>query len=209
VAGPREDVRTRDGRPAGPADARERILLTAYDLFRRHGLGRVGVDRIIAEAGVAKTTLYRHFRSKDELMQAVLAHHEQIWIWDWLAVQAEPGKRTPEQQVLAIFDAFEDWFAQASYEGCLFTNVLLELHDPASHVRQRSVAALTTVKGLVEDLAEGVGAHEPREFAQQIQTLMWGAIVAKLNGYPEPAQQARRIAVLMLDNEHAARTGDA
>jgi len=64
---------TRPGESAPPSEhARERILLTAYDLFARNGIRAVGVDRIVAESGVAKTTLYRHFASKDDLVVAAL-----------------------------------------------------------------------------------------------------------------------------------------
>ena len=83
--------------PAGvaSADARERILATAYELFTRHGLVAVGVDRIVAEAGVAKTTLYRHFGSKDGLAVAVLLRHEELWTRKWLEPEAARLARAP------------------------------------------------------------------------------------------------------------------
>ena len=104
----------------------------------------VGVDRIVAEAGVAKTTLYRHFRSKDALAVAVLPTPR-------AALDAEAGssprrcvvRRLPAGVILAIFDALDEWFGQADYEGCLFINTLLETRDqlepgtPGSHRRDR------------------------------------------------------------------------
>src|SRR3977135_285892 len=104
----RQDPMKRSGPPA-PAhtpppdvtDARERILRTAYELFRNHGVSGIGVDRIVAEAGGAKTSLYRHFRSKDDLVLAVLERHEQIWL-DWLVSEIERRGGTPTERILAI-----------------------------------------------------------------------------------------------------------
>src|SRR5436189_4177399 len=116
-------------------DARERILRTAYELFRRHSTNTVGVDRIVAEAGVAKTTLYRHFRSKENLIVAVLARHDELWTRDWLGPEVARRADSPAGQLLAVFDAFADWFRQPSYPGCFFTNSMLEIHDHSNEVR--------------------------------------------------------------------------
>src|ERR1700686_1031499 len=139
-----------------PHDARERILLTAYDLFRRHGLHAVGVDRIVAEADVAKTTLYRHFRSKDDLVVAVLRHHEQVWARGWLEPETARRADSPGTRILPLFSAFDEWFRQDSYTGCLFANSLLqtfEPHDDPSPVRAAAVSALDQVYELVRRLS--------------------------------------------------------
>ena len=77
-------MQRQEQRRSKPGGARERVLGTAYELFHRHSLHTVGVDRIVAEAGVAKTTLYRHFPSKDELAVSVLARHQDVWLTGWL-----------------------------------------------------------------------------------------------------------------------------
>ena len=76
------------------AGGRERILETAYELFSKHGTRAVGVDRIIAEAGTAKMTLYRNFGSKDELIVAFLAVREERWTRGWLQAEVEQRART-------------------------------------------------------------------------------------------------------------------
>src|SRR5947209_19975915 len=93
---------TRRGRTGGAA--RERLLRTAYGLFQRNTLNTVGVDRIVAEADVAKTTLYRHFPSKEELAVSVLRHHEDVWTRDWLGRAIEDHGGTAGARLLAIFD---------------------------------------------------------------------------------------------------------
>ena len=109
--------------------ARDRILDTAYDLFSRHGIRAVGVDRIVAESGVAKMSLYRHFPSKDDLVLPFLQEREQRWTKDWLQAEAERRGATAAERMLAIFDVFGEWFVIEDFEGCSFINVLLEFDD--------------------------------------------------------------------------------
>ncbi len=91
---------------------RARVLDTAYELFSRHGTRAVGVDRIIAEAGTAKMTLYRHFGSKDELALAFLDEREQRWVKDWLRTEVERRSEDPRERLLSIFDVFGEWLAK-------------------------------------------------------------------------------------------------
>jgi AcrR family transcriptional regulator len=187
--------------PAGVAgaDARERVLRTAYELFTHHGLAAVGVDRIVAEAGVAKTTLYRHFRSKEELAVAVLLRHEQLWTQGWLEPEATRLARSPGGRVLAIFDALEEWFGQADYQGCLFINTLLETHDQSSPVRRAAIAAIEHVYGVVQRLAEEAGVLDYEALAHQIHILIRGCIVAALEGQVDAIKQGRLAARRLLE----------
>ena len=90
--------------------ARERILSTAYALFTRRGVRAVGIDEIISQSGVAKATMYRHFPTKNDLVLAVLQRREQLWTVDLVERQSRLRGSTPEEQLLAIFDVFHDWF---------------------------------------------------------------------------------------------------
>jgi AcrR family transcriptional regulator len=133
---------TRPGETAPPSEhARERILLTAYDLFARNGIRAVGVDRIVAESGVAKTTLYRHFASKDDLVVAALALREELWSRDWLEREVEQRGGPAAARLLAIFDVFGEWFRTDDYEGCLFTRALLEAGERTTPPAAASIAA--------------------------------------------------------------------
>ena len=185
--------------PAPAGNPRERILRTAYDLFRRHGLQTIGVDRIIAEAGVAKMTLYRHFRSKDELVLAVLDLREQLWAESWLEQEVERRGGTAEARLLATFDAFDEWFRRDDYEGCLFVNSLLEVRDRTSPIGSASVLKIAGIRAFLRRLAEEAGVHDPEGFARQWQLLMIGAIVAAAAGDVDAARRAREVAELLLE----------
>ena len=179
---------------------RERILETAYELFSRHGTKAVGVDRIIAESGAAKMTLYRNFASKDELILAFLQRREERWTHAWLQAEAESRADTPAGRLLAIFDVFGEWFAREDFEGCSFINVMLEITDAEHPVRQATVRHLTAIRAYVADLAEqaGVPADEADGFARQWHILMKGSIVAAAEGDHDAAARARELGLLLL-----------
>lgn len=188
--------------PAAPAatatNARGRIVDAAYDLFSRRGIRAVGIDTIVAESGVAKMTLYRNFASKDALVLEFLRVREDRWTRDWLQSEVERRASTPRERLLAIFDVFHDWFQLDGFEGCSFVNVLLEITDWESPVRQAAVEHLATIRSFVAGLAGSVGVRDPDDFARQWHILMKGSIVAAGEGDRDAARRARRMGELLL-----------
>jgi AcrR family transcriptional regulator len=187
-----------------PGSARDRILETAYDLFSRHGIRAVGVDRIIATSGVAKMSLYRHFRSKNELVLAFLRQREQRWTRDWLTAEALRRGDTGAERLLAIFDVFDEWFQEADFEGCSFINVLLEFDERGHKIRGATVLYLSNIRDFVRGLAEGAGARDPEALAHQWHILMKGSIVAAGEGDQRAAKRAQDMGRLLLERETAA-----
>jgi AcrR family transcriptional regulator len=199
-----------DPAPAGTqsaeiSPARERILDTAYELFSRHGIRAVGVDRIVATSGVAKMSLYRHFPSKDDLVLAFLQEREQRWTNAWLRAEVERRAATPDERLLAIFDVFGEWFRRDDFEGCSFINVLLEFDERDHRVRRASVEHLGNIRSFVRDLFTQAGARDPDALARQWHLLMKGSIVAAGEGDLESARRARELGELLLEREAAAR----
>jgi AcrR family transcriptional regulator len=184
---------------ATEGDARGRILGTAYELFTQYGLVAVGVDRIVAEAGVAKTTLYRHFGSKDGLAVAVLQLHEELWTRKWLEPRATRLAGAPGGDPAAIFDALDEWFGQDDYEGCLFINSLLETRDHSSPVRKAAVAAIENIYAVVQRLLAESGVLDSEALAHQIQIIMRGCIVAAVEGHFDAVRQGRVAAQRLLE----------
>ena len=176
------------------ADARERIIRTAYELFTRHGLTAVGVDRIVAEAGVAKTTLYRHFRSKDDLIAEVLERHHQLWLRDWLEPETCKRGASPADRLLAVFAILDEWFGDENFQGCLSINSLLEAHDRSGAVPNAAITAIDDVYAFLERLAVEANVREPERLAQQLHLLVRGTIVAAAQGRPDAVQEASVLA---------------
>jgi AcrR family transcriptional regulator len=167
---------------APPSNARERILDTAYALFSRYGVRAVGVDTVVAEAGVAKMTLYRHFPSKDDLVLAFLERREERWTRAWLQAEVERRASAPSERLLAIFDVFDEWFHRDDFEGCAFINVLLEVEDRTHPVHLAAVARLASIRSFLAELAEQAGVRSPDSFSRQWHMLMKGSIVAAGEG---------------------------
>jgi AcrR family transcriptional regulator len=184
--------------------ARQRILDTAYNLFSQHGVRAVGVDRIVAESGVAKMSLYRHFPSKDALVLSFLQEREERWTKDWLRSEVEHRGASPAGRMLAIFDVFGEWFQLAEFEGCSFINVLLEFDDRGSAVHQASVAHLSNIRSFVSGLAAHAGASDPDALAHKWHILMKGSIVAASEGDQLAATRARDMGRLLLADEGIA-----
>jgi len=178
---------------------RERVLETAYELFSRHGTRAVGVDRIIAESGVAKMTLYRNFASKDDLILAFLERREERWTRAWLQAEVERRATTPAGRLLAIFDTFGEWFAREDFEGCSFINVMLELPVPDHPVRAACVRHLAEIRVFIADLVRQAGVEDPDAVARQWHILMKGSIVAAAEGDHEAGARARELGCLLLE----------
>jgi AcrR family transcriptional regulator len=178
--------------------ARERILDTAYELFTRRGIRDVGVDELIERAKVAKATLYRYFPSKNDLVDAFLKRREEVWTLGWVEAGARRRGGTAEEQLLAIFDLFDEWFHRDDFEGCSFVNVMLELgpRDPAGRA---SVQHLETIRAFLRELAEEAGVVEPEAFALSWHILMKGSIVLAGAGDLDAAQRAREMGVALIE----------
>jgi AcrR family transcriptional regulator len=187
-----------------PVTARDRILASAYDLFSRKGVRAVGVDEVIARAEVAKATLYRHFASKDDLVLAFLQEREQVWTKDWVEAEARRRGDTPEDQLLAIFDLFDEWFQREDFEGCSFFYLLLEMHDRETPIGRASAVHLAHIRSIVRGLAEEAGLSEPEQFAHSWHILMKGSIVAASEGDRDAARRAQAMGRLLIAQHRRA-----
>lgn len=182
-------------------DAGERILDAAYTLFCRRGVNIVGIDEIIATSEVARQTLYRRFNSKQDLVLAVLARREKLWLRSWLQAEVEARTTDPDGRLLAIFEVFDGWFRRPDFEGCAFINVMLEHPDQEDPVRRACVDYLADIRALLETFAADAGIADPDGFARRWHILMKGSIVAAGEGDAEAALRARAVGSLVLERE--------
>jgi AcrR family transcriptional regulator len=184
--------------------ARDRILSSAYELFSHHGIRAVGVDEVIKQAQVAKATLYRHFASKDDLVLAFLQQREQLWTKEWVEAEARRRADTPEEQLLAIFDLFDEWFNREDFEGCSFINVLLEMNDRKTTLGGASAVHLANIRSIIRQLATEAGLRDPEQFAHSWHILMKGSIVAAGEGDRDAARRAQAIGRLLIAQYRSA-----
>ncbi|BBX67523.1 TetR/AcrR family transcriptional regulator [Mycolicibacterium psychrotolerans] len=183
--------------------ARQRILTTAYDLFTRRGIRDVGVDEVVQKAAVAKTTLYRHFPSKDDLVIAFLAEREQQWTVEVVEKQSYLREDDPEGRLLAIFDVFDDWFAEHSdFESCSFVKVLLEM-GAEGRIGEACIAHLAAIRGIVAERARLADLRDVEEFTLAFNVLMKGSIIAAAEGDRAAARRAKPMAASLIDRHRA------
>ncbi|WP_344841843.1 TetR/AcrR family transcriptional regulator [Kribbella ginsengisoli] len=178
--------------------ARERILATADELFRVHGLRGVGIDRIIAESGVAKSTLYAHFPSKDELIEAYLVKADERWR-GYLRQAAIAAGSDPKEQLVGLFDAVDDAYRRHQLYGCPFINAAAE-SEPGSRAHAATLQHKKAVREWVRFLAEGAGADDPVGLATSITLLIDGALAAeRLEQDPALPAAAKATARVLVD----------
>jgi AcrR family transcriptional regulator len=154
---------------------------------------------VVAEAGVAKMTLYNHFPSKEELVLAYLEMREQRWTREWLAAEIERLAATPRDRAVALFDALDDWFHDPEFHSCPFIRTLLEMPDPSDLVHRAAVDELELVRQMVERHVGESGASGSRDLSYQLQILMMGAIVSATRGDLDAARRARPLAERLID----------
>ena len=179
---------------------RDHLVDTALGLFSRHGYHAMGIDRILAAAGVAKMTLYNHFKSKDELILAVLRRRDERFR-NWFMRTVERRAKAPRDRLLAIFDALGEWFAERDFSGCMFINASAEFADRDDPIHGLSAEHKRLVLGYIGELTAAAGAENSDELARQLFLLGEGAIVAAyVAGQADAAKQARKAAEILLDH---------
>lgn len=168
--------------------ARDRILLTAHDLFYCHGIRATGIDLIIANAKVTKTTFYRHFPSKHELIIAFLHYRHDKWI-TWFN---EAIKRNGNN-INAICPALNEWFTQQQYRGCAFINTVTELAEELPDVVEISKNHKQDMNDVIEQALNNsteVKNNNKKELAAMIGLSIDGAIIQTQYDQASPAPLA-------------------
>ncbi|MBD1544511.1 TetR/AcrR family transcriptional regulator [Arthrobacter sp. IA7] len=186
----------------GHSEPVDRILGTAYELFSHRGVRDVGINELIERSGVAKSTFYRHFPSKDALVLAFLALRDQVWTVDLIVSEARRRGTTPEGRLLAIFDVFGDWFHRDDFEACTFINVLLEM-GPEHPLGEASIGYLARIRGHIQALAEEAALVRPDEFARSWHILMKGSIISATEGDFLASKRAQQMAGWLIEHHRS------
>ncbi len=155
---------------------RDQLVEAALELFNKEGFHATGIDKVLAAAGVAKMTMYKHFRSKEELILAVLRLRDERWRNSFM-LGVEKRAKDPCGRLLAMFDELGAWFAGEGFCGCMFINASAEYADHGDPIHAASAEHKRLVEKYVRELAEQAGAAEPGVLAMQLCLLMEGAVV--------------------------------
>lgn len=189
---------TLNPRPRAAGDARERILAAACRLFYREGIRGVGVDAVVRESGVAKMTLYAHFKSKDDLVAACLERQGEACRerFTKAVLAAPPHARA---RLDAFFGALASWFAEPGFRGCPFINATSEFGDPSHTARGLALGHQRFLRALLLSIAELAPAADAERLADELLLIVEGAIVlAVARGDAKPAADALELARRLL-----------
>jgi AcrR family transcriptional regulator len=169
-------------------DVRQRILETASELFYRQGVRAVGIDLVVEEAGVAKTSLYRHFRTKDELVAAFLRREDEDFWATWGSV-AEREEGDAARELEAHLDWIGERIGRPNYRGCPQLNVAAEFPDADHPARKVAAAHKRELRRRLEGISARLGAQDPTELGGQLSLLINGAFVSSQVLSPSEATQ--------------------
>jgi AcrR family transcriptional regulator len=179
-------------KPSEKQPMKERILETADRLFYLRGIRAVGVDTIAAEVGISKRTLYNHFPSKDELIEAYLERR---------FVHALPSDKPAVEQILGTFDRLERGFASKGFRGCPFVNAVAELGSEDQAVKKIAIAFKESRRIWFRDLLRQLHAPDAEALATQLTLLVDGSIAQDLvRDDPSMARAAKEAARVLLSN---------
>ena len=157
------------------------------------------MDMLVAETGISKTSMYKHFRTKEDLILAVLRLRDEHFR-NWLYRRMEELADTPGQQLIAMFDALEEWFDEPGYKGCMFIKASSEYQDATHPIHKQSADHKRLLERHITELAEKAGLANPNALARQLLLLKEGAIITAHLGHTDnPAQDAKAAATRLFD----------
>lgn len=171
---------TRRGAPKrGEPSARERLVETAIELFYQHGIRAIGIDAVIERSGVSKSSLYRTFASKDDLIAAFAEEqNRRFWLW-WDGIVAPHGG-IPRKQIEALFTGIADLVCSPQFRGCPFVNLATEFPNREHPGTGIACANKTEVRRRLHLLCRDLGAHDPVRLGSQLSLLMEGAYASAM-----------------------------
>jgi AcrR family transcriptional regulator len=167
------------GAPPPARGARDRLIHKAIDLFYRHGFNAVGLDRVLDEVGVTKTTFYKHFESKDDLMVQALRQRDEWEMQSWNRAVKQIAGDDPRAQLLGLLDVLDLWFNDPMYGGCIFINAAAEFPDPNDPVHKVAAEHKRKARDGFRDLAQAAGAEDPETFADRYAMLFEGTLIMR------------------------------
>jgi AcrR family transcriptional regulator len=172
--------KTRRGAPRrgaprrGEPSARERLVETAIELFYQEGIRAIGIDTVVSRSGVSKSSLYRTFASKDELIEA-FAEEQNRRFWQWWDEITTRHAGAPRRQIEALFEAIPEQIANPQFRGCPFINLATEFPDRRHPGTAIACSNKKEVRKRLRMIARDLGANDPRQLGDQLALLIDGA----------------------------------
>ena len=159
-------------------NVKERIIETASRLFYFNGYNQTGINQIIAEAGVAKASMYQHFRSKEDIAVAYLKRRHIMWMGN--LIEYVSGIKSPKAKVTACFDYLMEWLQEVGYRGCGWQNIITDLPEDHHKIKTQAVLHKNEVREWIQNLLKEVDQYsnkQAQKLGDQVLVLIEGAII--------------------------------
>jgi AcrR family transcriptional regulator len=168
-------TKIRRGAPRrGEPSARERLIETAIELFYQEGIRAIGIDTLVARSGLSKSSLYRTFASKEEVI-AAFAGEQNRRFWEWWDETTTRHAGSPRRQIEALFAGIAEQIANPQFRGCPFINLATEFPDRRHPGTAIACTNKMEVRRRLHLLARALNARDPRRLSDQLALLIDGA----------------------------------
>ena len=180
------------------ASKKDELVEKALKVFYREGFHATGMDKLVAETKISKTSMYKHFRSKEDLILATLKLRDERFRSAFVK-RTEELATDPEGQLLATFDTLGEGFQETDFQSCMFIKASSEYQEAAHPIHKESADHKHILRNYLEDLAQKANLQNPSALATQLQLLQEGAIVlAHLHGGNSAAIEAKAAAEALI-----------
>lgn len=194
------------GQPPVPKTGRDRLIAAGIELFYRHGFQAVGLDSVIERAGVTKTTFYKHFEAKEDLVLACVQTRDEWEMQAWDRAARTLAGDDPRAQLVAFFDVLDMWFNDPDFHGCMFNNVAMEFADKRDPIHQAGAEHKRKTRDHFRMLADRAGAENPDDFADHFMILLDGTLVLRhVHGRNDASHVARPIVLALIERHMPAK----
>lgn len=179
---------------------RNELVDEALKIFYRNGFHATGMDMLAKQTGISKTSMYKYFPTKEDLILATLKRRDEKF-FNWFMGRVEGASPVPQDQLIAIFDAIAEWFGQPDFRSCMFIKASAEYQDPAHPIHIQSSEHKNLMLDYIEKIAQAAKLNKPKTIARQLMLLIEGAIVTAHFGHTtNPAQDARKAAKILINH---------
>jgi len=176
---------------------RDELVRKSLEIFYRNGFHATGMDRLVKETGISKTSMYKHFRNKDELILAVLRLRDENFR-NWVYRRVEELSDTPAGKLLALFDVLEEWFSQPEFRGCMFIKASAEFQEQGHPIYVQAGEHKRILGDFFAGISTKAGARNPVELSLQLMLLAEGAIVLAMMDVNRDAARHAKVAAKIL-----------
>ena len=179
---------------------REKIVSVASDLFQSRGINSTGVDSIVAVAGTTKMTLYKYFKSKDDLILEVLNRSQQDLV-GWINTRIESQSKNSSDKLQHLFDCVEEWITSSQFRGISFLNASAEFPNEENAVHKFSIEQSRQFRQYIANLAMEAGVVDAESLAFQLSMLIEGAVQAEqIKRGSGAIKYAKKAAKILIDS---------